>query len=231
MRTVSSVLAIVAFAVTAADARHEDLASVVIRSEVVMMDFYRPLDDSEDELIKKYSLDSALQLRYLILHESTDPELRICYALRILESQIASTSEALASIPAEYSHHTRDHLEMLLGRRKTLVGQLRSIQERKSIQELLQDALRTLESQITSTSDTLASIPEEHSHDTRAQLQMLLERRKRFMEQLSNIQQELLDLREVWKTQQTAEPGGPANQSQPVGPAINQTSPAAGSGG
>jgi hypothetical protein len=115
------------FAVGATDQKGGDLATVVIQSE--SLGGYNPLDRSEEELNKAAAFNSAGRLQHIMLHEVSDPELKVCYALRVLDSQIATSRQLAAD-----KNNQEGHLGVLLKRQAELAKQLRAIWERKAKQ-------------------------------------------------------------------------------------------------
>jgi len=129
MKPLHILVVVLAFTVTAAEQKDEDLAATVIRSEVHAG--YNPLDNSEAELIKAATINSALRLQYIMLHEVRDPEVRVCYALRVLESQIAS-ARRIVEVSGNESGRSQEYLDMLQKRQTELARQFREIQKRKA---------------------------------------------------------------------------------------------------
>jgi hypothetical protein len=126
MKFLLSLIMILPAAVRSADQKGEDLATIVIQSE--MHAGYNPLNSRDEELNKAAVINSGLRLQYIMLHEVADPELKVCYALRVLDSQIA-TSRLLAS---ENNKAAAENLTVLLQRQTELGKQLRAIQNRKA---------------------------------------------------------------------------------------------------
>jgi len=126
MKLLLPLIVILAVAVRSADQKDEDLATIVIQSE--MHAGYNPLNSSDEELNRAAVFNSGLRLQFMMLHEVTDPELKVCYALRVLDSQIA-TFRLLAS---ENNKAAADNLTVLLQRQSELGKQLRAIQNRKA---------------------------------------------------------------------------------------------------
>jgi hypothetical protein len=116
-------LAVLARSALAAD----DLASEVIRSEPIAA--YNPTNNTEEELNKAASINSGVRLQYLILHEASE-EVRVCYAIRVLNSQLA-TAQRIAATPNDDGRAKR-YLAELLDKRTKLAKQFRAIQDHKA---------------------------------------------------------------------------------------------------
>jgi hypothetical protein len=102
--------------------KDQDLAATVIQSPI--LGGYSPLNDSEEELDKAAAFNSRLRLQHLMLHEVTNQELRVCYALQVLDSQIA----ALQPLASESKKRVKDRLATLLQQQTQLAEDLRAIQ-------------------------------------------------------------------------------------------------------
>jgi predicted outer membrane protein len=122
---ICAAVAMVTLASTAMAA--DDLASKVIQSEPIGA--YNPTNNSEEELNKAAAFNSGIRLQYIILHE-TNEELKICFALRILESQIAA-ARRLASDTSDDGRAKR-YLAGLQDTQTKLAKQLRAIQDKKA---------------------------------------------------------------------------------------------------
>ena len=120
---VSLILAVLARSALAAD----DLASEVIRSEPIAA--YNPTNNTEAELNKAAAINSGVRLQYLILHEASQ-EVRVCYAIRVLDSQIVA-AQRLAAAPSDDGRAKR-YLAGLLDKRTKLAKQFRAIQDQKA---------------------------------------------------------------------------------------------------
>jgi hypothetical protein len=129
MKILLTFMSVFALTVIAGERGTEDVATTVIRSEFHAA--YNPLDNSEAELNKAAAINSALRLQHLMLHEVSDPELRVCYALRVLESQIVI---ARRSISVSRSDSAQKHLDILLKRQAELAGWFRELQKQKAEQ-------------------------------------------------------------------------------------------------
>ena len=126
MKLLLPLIMILAFPVRSADQKDEDLATIVIQSEIHTG--YNPLNSADEELNRAAVFNAGLSLQYIMLREVTDPELKVCYALRVLDSQIA-TFRLLAS---ESNKAAAENLTVLLRRQSELGKQLRAIQNRKA---------------------------------------------------------------------------------------------------
>ena len=133
MKTLLILTLVLASTLDGAGQGDDDLASTVIRSE--SRAGYNPVDKSEAELNKAATINSALRLQYMMLHEVTDQELRVCYALRVLESQIAA-ARVITSGSNSNSSQNRDQLDVLLKRQAELARQLRDLQDKRPNQAL-----------------------------------------------------------------------------------------------
>lgn len=112
--------------VTAAEKKDEDLATRVIESKLVDP-IYNGANDSEEEAIKSTLSSSDYMLQKLMLQESTDQRMKICYALEILKRQILETHWAI-SVSGTNSSSSKAHLVALQDRQRELARQLISLQ-------------------------------------------------------------------------------------------------------
>jgi len=141
-------LAVLARSALAAD----DLASEVIRSEPIAA--YNPTNNTEEELNKAASINSGVRLQYLILHEASE-EVRVCYAIRVLNSQLA-TARRIAATPNDDGRAKR-YLAELLDKRTKLAKQFRAIQDHKAEPAGAANGSQPIRSQTNSTSSAAGS--------------------------------------------------------------------------
>jgi len=66
---------------------------------------YNPLDKSGEELLRAQIINSRMQLRQLMLAPETTEQLRICFALLLIDQQL----EAIKGNPAYSSKHEELH--------------------------------------------------------------------------------------------------------------------------
>lgn len=104
----------------------DDLASSIIHSEVTPI--YNAHDNTEDELNKQAASVAQERLKQLLLNDSSE-EIRVCFALRILEPQIG-IARKLAADPSDDGRGKR-YPEGLLQKHAKLVRQFRAISEKK----------------------------------------------------------------------------------------------------
>ena len=126
MKRLSPLIVLFALAAAASDLKDQDLAATVIRSQ--SLGGYNPLNHSEEELNRAAAFNSGLRLQYLMLHEATNQELRVCYALQVLDSQIT----ALRPLASEKTKRANDRLALLLKQQTELAKELRAIQSKSA---------------------------------------------------------------------------------------------------
>lgn len=129
MKALLPVILLFAAAATAAEKQEVDLATSVIRSEIC--GGYNPLNNSEEELNKAAIENSRMKLRHLMLQKSTGRELKVCYALHVLEAQIKAVRRNV-SRSAHASNRAQEHLAVLLKRQTELARLFRKIQNPKA---------------------------------------------------------------------------------------------------
>jgi len=126
MKLITALIFLLALAAGASGQKADDLATTVIKSQ--SPGAYNPLNKSEEELNKAAAFNSRLRLQYLMLHEVTNQELKICYALQVVESQIA----ALQPSASERNKRVNDRLALLLKQQSSLAKELRALQNKGS---------------------------------------------------------------------------------------------------
>jgi hypothetical protein len=129
------ILAVIAITAVVATAQtKDDLAASVIRSEVYTG--YNLLNNSEEEQNKAASINASLRLQHILLYETTNDELRVCYALHILDSQVKEARQLADAheftSTSSDAEKTRRYLANLLEKQKELAKQFREIQKAKS---------------------------------------------------------------------------------------------------
>ena len=111
MKLLISIIMFAVITVATTVKAQNDLVDRVIQSE--MPGAYNPTNSSESELNKAAILNSSLRLQYILLHETTNEELKVCYAIRVLDAQIAKTRQ-FASDPKYNAESLQKHLDELL---------------------------------------------------------------------------------------------------------------------
>lgn len=124
MKTVFVLIVIATLTMAGAD-KSADVATEVIRSEFYQR--YTPRDASAAELDKAARIDAALRLQEIMLRRVDDQELRICYALRILEYQIRVNRGYLARSGNPDGYKKR--LDVMLRQEEQLLKQFRDIRQ------------------------------------------------------------------------------------------------------
>ncbi len=126
MKLILLLILILALAVGASGQKADDLAATVIKSQ--SFGGYNPLNNSEEELNKAAAFNSRLRLQYLMLHEVTNQEVKVCYALQVVDSEIA----ALQPLASERNRRINDRLALLLKQQSDLAKELRALQNKKA---------------------------------------------------------------------------------------------------
>jgi hypothetical protein len=89
-----------------------DVARRVIASE--SKPSHNPIDSSEAELNKSAVINSALRLRHLMLSDAVSEELRVCYAISIVEQKIQVAISLKSQSLTDSLRDTQTKLAVLL---------------------------------------------------------------------------------------------------------------------
>ena len=80
----------------------DDLAKRIISQEFAAG--YNPVDSSKEEEIRAAAINSQLRLKWLMQSDEVTEELRICYAIKVLNERIALVSRIDSGIDPTGEH-------------------------------------------------------------------------------------------------------------------------------